>query len=399
MKNNFILLVSFFGGMISSAQKKETFDIATYKTPAGWKKSIKQEMVSYSTTIDMKRIYCIIDIYASIVSSGTVEDEFNKQWQELAAVPFAIKETPNKDTATDDDGRNVISGAGSFVKGSLTGIAMLSVYVGFGRTTCILALTNDESYYTTIEDFLGALTLAKTGTGKPVIVPSGNQKTTTSGPNTFHNTNKLEGVWNGLNINQNITPFGMNHLASNTPIWITFFDNGRVYNMLPDNMNSFNKNAGDIGYYEISNGAAGLQWFKGTEVTKIEFINDDQIRIHAATGDQTYSHCKPVDGVKLDGAWTTFANTHDPELDAPGVKPQIHFSKDGRFTDDGIFMTSFNDVKTQPGSGTYSLNNFMLTLRYDNGTTRQASFTGFISSDIGTNNRILFIDRHKFQKR
>jgi hypothetical protein len=169
--------------------------------------------------------------------------------------------------------------------------------------------------------------------------------------------------------------------------------------MLPDNLNSFNKNADDIGYYQFSNGTPGLQWFKGTDVTKIEFIDNNRIRVHAATGDQTYSRCKPVDGVRLDGAWTTFANTHDPELDAPGVKPQIHFSKDGRFTDDGIFMTSFNEIKTQPGSGTYSLNNFMLTLKYDKGTIRQASFTGFISNDVSVNGRILFIDRHKFQKR
>jgi hypothetical protein len=394
------LIAAMLWCIAAYTQKTETFDIATYKIPVGWKKSIKVGVVNYSISDDAKKNYCIINVYASIVSGGTAAEEFSLQWQNLVAVPFGIKNAQQTDTALDEQGRKVITGAGGFVKSSLKGIAMLTVYVGFGRTTSILTLTNDKSYYKQIESFFRALTLAKTTAAKPVTLTPTNQEATIEGSgNIFHNTNRLEGVWNGININQNLNQLGMNHLAPNTPIWITFFDNGRVYNMLPDDFNTFNKNASDIGYYQISNGSAGLQWFKGTDVTKIDFIDKDRIRVRAATGDQIYSHCKPVDGMRLEGAWTTFANTKDPELDEPGIKPQIHFFKDGRFKDDGIFMTSFNEVKTQPGSGTYSLNNFMLTLKYDNGTTRRASFTGFISNDVSVNGRILFIDRHKFQKR
>ena len=391
----FILLLLWLN---ISAQKKEVFDIATYQPPKGWKKSTKGGLVSYSISNDAKKTYCIINVYASITSSGTATEEFHKQWQELVASAFEVNEIPQKDTAADDDGREVIVGAAGFVRGSLTGVAMLSTYVGFGRTTCILTLTNDGSYQTYIENFLAAFSLKKTAPVKPAAVTAKTTITTSSG-NVFHNTNKLEGVWNGLNVNYNLNSYGGNFLKPNTPIWITFFDNGRVYNMLPDDMARFNKSAGDMGYYRISNNAASLQWFKGTASTNIQFINNDKIRISAATGDQDYFRCKPVDGAKLDGVWTTYDNTKDPDLDAPGTKPQIHFSKDGHFTDEGIFMTVFNDVKTQPGSGTYSLNNFTLTLKYNNGTTRQSSFTCFLSGDANTDINIIFIERHRLRKR
>jgi hypothetical protein len=397
-------LIAFGFMKIGFTQKTESFDLATYKVPIGWQKESNAGMVSYQSINKEKNIFCAINIYASSISYGTVAEEFQTQWQKLVAVPFTIKEAPAKDTASDDEGLKFITGSGSFVKGNLNGIAMLGVYVGFGKTTSILFLTNDKSYFKTIEDFLSGFTIKKTAMVKPVIIAP-NAKVVNSKPihnnsgNTFHNTNKLEGVWNGLNYNINNSPYNYNKLAGNTPIWLTFFDNGRVYSTLPENMNSFNKNADDIGFYQLTNGTAGLQWFKGTATTDIEFISKDQIRVHAASGDQNYFHCKAVDGAKLDGAWTTFANTTDPELDAPGVKPQIHFTRGGRFTDDGIFMTLFNDVKIQPGSGTYSLNNFTLTLNYDNGVTQQSSFTGFLASDVNILNDVLFIDRHRFRKR
>jgi hypothetical protein len=177
MKLNSSIIIALLWSIITHAQKTETFDVATYKIPAGWKKSTKEGMVSYSTSNEAKRNYCAINIYASTLSNGTTEEEFNKAWNDLAAIPFAIKDAPQKDTASDDQGREVITGAGSFVKGSLTGVAMLATYVGFGRTTCVLTLTNDKSYYKTIEDFLGALTLAKTAPPKKSYSNSGESKT------------------------------------------------------------------------------------------------------------------------------------------------------------------------------------------------------------------------------
>ncbi len=400
MKKNLITIVALLLTIVSCAQTA-TFDITTYKVPKGWTKSTKEGVVTYSTSVESKRTYCILNLYASSTTTGNAGEEFVKYWNEYAATPFNIKEEPETEIG-EDDGRDVISGAANFTSGDMTSLAMLTVVVGFGRTTCILSMTNDAGYQKNIQDFLSSLEFKKIAPvavapiATQTITPTTKPASTTG--NTFQNSNSLEGVWNGMNINTS----DFNYKSGGGPIWLVFFNNGRVSNMFPDNMNSFNKNASDLGTYQISKGGASLQWYSGTATTGITFKSNDQILVVAATGDQNYFRCKSVDGVRLEGSWTTYSNPNDAELDAAGAKSLITFSKNGSFTDDGIYSNGievFAGNKTQPGSGTYTLNNFTLTLNYSNGITKQSSFCGFVSNDVNTNNGTIFIDSHKLRKR
>lgn len=74
-----------------SAQKKETFNFATYTIPIGYTKSVKEGLVSYTSSNESKGSFCIINIYSSIESLGTIDEEFATYWKEVAAVPFNIK--------------------------------------------------------------------------------------------------------------------------------------------------------------------------------------------------------------------------------------------------------------------------------------------------------------------
>ena len=88
MKKNIITIFALLLTIMSCAQT-ETFDIATYKKPKGWEKSTKEGLISYTTSDEAKGTFCIITVYASSATIGTVEQEFNREWNDLVATPFS----------------------------------------------------------------------------------------------------------------------------------------------------------------------------------------------------------------------------------------------------------------------------------------------------------------------
>ena len=400
MKTKYLLLLTLFLTCAGYAQRTESFDIATYKIPTAFKKSLKEGMVSYSNTNDSKGIYCIINVYANINSAGTVTEEFDKQWQSLVAVAFGIKEAPEKDTAIDEEGREVISGAGGFIRDGVTGIAMLTAYVGFGKTTCVLSLTNDKSYYKQIEEFLGGFNLKKSIAPRPVVTVAKTTQSKTSIANaasesTFHSSNNLEGVWMAMHIKT----FYHDNAKSGDIKWITFFNNGRVAKVIPDEgMNNFDKNDKDIGYYHIANNKATLQWFANTTPFDIKFLSPDKIQFQEVYGNDTYYRCKILNAVRIDGSWTSFNNINDPDLDNNSItRSLITFKKDGSFIDYGVFADAYSNP-VPPGNGSYDINDFTLTLKYSNGKTKQTCISGFLNLDLNNSN-LIYINRLAFHKR
>jgi len=62
------------------AQKKETFDLATYSVPAGWKETSRtSSAVSYAVTNNQQGTYCQIGVYASTTSKGNVQADFESE--------------------------------------------------------------------------------------------------------------------------------------------------------------------------------------------------------------------------------------------------------------------------------------------------------------------------------
>lgn len=399
MKNNFIIITALLC-CITSCAKSETFDITTYKSPAGWEKETKNGMVSLSTSDEAKGNYCIISIYASTPSSGTSEEEFVKAWQDLVVTPFQVQDEPQIEKAT-DDGREAIAGTAAFQTSSGTSVVMLTTIVGYGRTVNIITMSNGDAYQKEIEDFLGSLTFKKTAPAVNTKTTTANTKqTTTNTGSIFHNSNHLEGVW--MTIHLQSMYYDVN--SSGDPQWITFFDNGRVYENLPDDMYTFDKNSNSLGTYQFSNGNGSLKWFPQSPATAIIAKDANDILVRLGSGDDNYHRCKSVDGLRLQGSWTSYANPNDPFLDDHSIaKPMITLNKDGSFIDYGIFtlldVAVFPKPNTQPGNGTYSIDNFMLTLNYSNGTIRQVSFTGLLSSDVSSNNNSIYLHRTKFNKR
>ena len=141
------------------------------------------------------------------------------------------------------------------------------------------------------------------------------------------------------------------------------------------------------------------QWFKDVAPFAITFKTKDQIQFQEPYSSDTYFRCKPVDGIRLNGTWTSYNNINDPELDDNSKnRSMITLKQDGSFIDYGMFADDYS-APVPAGSGTYDISNFTLTLHYTNGTVKQTAFTGSLGLDVKTNNSMIYIHRLAFLKR
>jgi len=129
------------------------------------------------------------------------------------------------------------------------------------------------------------------------------------------------------------------------------------------------------------NGTSGTWKYNRTTTapaTEMSLTGNGDLKI----GGDTYYRCTSVDGLRLNGAWTTYGDPRDPNLHGGGVQPIIRFAPDGRFRDEGVFDSGFkaitlgDDPQTvAPGAGSYEIKDFALTLRYDDGHVRKTAFS------------------------
>src|SRR6185295_19723713 len=87
-----ICLLSLVGS--SLAQTLDSFDIATFQPPAGWKKQTKEGVVLFSTSNEQKGTYAMITLYGSGESSGNAKSDFNSDWQQFVVGQLGITGSP-----------------------------------------------------------------------------------------------------------------------------------------------------------------------------------------------------------------------------------------------------------------------------------------------------------------
>jgi len=144
------------------AQQKETFDVATYSPPTGWKKTTNtNNVVGYAITNNQKGTYCQIGIYASTTSKGSVSADFESEWQELVVKTYKPKSKPEMLPDASENGWDVKSGLAPFEFSGAQSAAMLITMTSQGRCMSITILTNTEDFQADIEKFLNTVELKK----------------------------------------------------------------------------------------------------------------------------------------------------------------------------------------------------------------------------------------------
>ena len=162
----------------ANGQTTETFDLVTYTPPDGWTKdSTKEGVVTFSTE-DKKGAFCLIHVFRSRESAGTIDADFQREWSDLAANPLGIKKSPEMASNSREGGWSELSGAVIYAGENGNTLAVLTVLSSNGRVLSILSVFNDDAYTSVVEDFINNLKLtrpasAETGSNTSVVLTGG----------------------------------------------------------------------------------------------------------------------------------------------------------------------------------------------------------------------------------
>jgi len=154
-----LILLSFVMLNISVIAQTETFDLTTFTPPLGWKKEVKKDYLSYTKTEKAKKTWCQIGIYKSISSKGSIESDFDSEWQLLVVQPYQIKEAPKSGGIQEAEGWKIKVGSGKFTFNNKEAKAILSVISGYNKEISIIAITNSQDYLPQIQDLLVSVNL------------------------------------------------------------------------------------------------------------------------------------------------------------------------------------------------------------------------------------------------
>ena len=162
IKHLFVLTVCVLLFSINSpAQTSDTFDIATFQAPAGWKKQLKEGVVIFSTLNEQKGTYAMIALYRSDDSSGNAKNDFESDWQQFIVGQLKIKGSPQIESPRTTEGWTVVTGGTNFENEQGTSAVILSTYSGFGKKFSAAAIFNSQDSVPAIDAFASSIKLRK----------------------------------------------------------------------------------------------------------------------------------------------------------------------------------------------------------------------------------------------
>jgi hypothetical protein len=141
--------------------QKETFDLFAYTPPAGWKKEVTENIISYSKINNKNKTWCRIGIVKSTTSKGNIEADFESEWQDLVVRNYNPAEVPVLNEVHETDGWKIKEGVVKFKFNNADAQAMLTTISGFDRCASILITINNQEYVENIDTFLQSVEFKK----------------------------------------------------------------------------------------------------------------------------------------------------------------------------------------------------------------------------------------------
>ena len=140
-------------------QVTQTFDIATFQPPTGWKKQPGQLSVQFSTE-DSAGAFCLITLYKSLPGLGDSKENFAAAWQTVVKEAVAVSNAPQMQPSNPADW-TIEMGSAPFEKDGAKGVVVLVTVSGYGKMKSAMIITNTRAYESQITRFLESFTFSK----------------------------------------------------------------------------------------------------------------------------------------------------------------------------------------------------------------------------------------------
>jgi hypothetical protein len=195
MKRVLVLIICLAAlSLTTPAQTTDSFDIASFRPPAGWNKQSDQYSVRISTSAGDD--FCLITLFKSLSSLGALKTNFQASWDTIVKDAVTPTTAPQTSPIENKDGWEILSGFAPFEKDGSKGVAVLVNASGFGQMVNVMILTNSQAYEKDIAAFLESISLKKPAMVKQAP-PAQPQETAPS-------ENSIVGTW-GQNLGAHMT--------------------------------------------------------------------------------------------------------------------------------------------------------------------------------------------------
>lgn len=154
-----ICTLTIQGGAV--AQTRDSFDLATFRAPAGWTRDVKENGLIFTASDKQKGSFAMIVLYRSGLSSGDPKRDFDADWGQFVVGAFSVKDKPEMESPRQADGWTITTGGSTFESELGTSAVILSTYSGFGRKLSAAAVFNNQEYTQAIDAFASSIVLNK----------------------------------------------------------------------------------------------------------------------------------------------------------------------------------------------------------------------------------------------
>ncbi|MFL5738577.1 MAG: hypothetical protein ACJ75B_00060 [Flavisolibacter sp.] len=374
----------------------EKFGSVMYKTPNGWtlKKYSNAEILSPADL--QQNEFLEIRILQSLNFSGSLEQALQKSYDDAVTMLSATKMyeasggnytiQPAKKSFRGWEyircSGGIRAGGGDYPPEYGLDVFVMKINDRFERIAIVKSRDKCKlssyypsdrlNYYRDIENFLFSLQFAD---WKDLPVKAG----VAAGQG-------IEGVWEGVTLNVGLPNRGAMLGVELKGTHAIFFSNGQAFfgTKFPieglDELNTWiaaENNRRDWGTYRFTNGAGVLKMPYGDIPLRME---KGKLIVTKNKTDHVFIKIPAADGARFNGTYVF--SSKDILGNETGKTPTIHFSADGKFTDEGAVSVMYHEYidcinnALNPGSGTYEVKNNSLLFHYSDGRKIKIAFVG-----------------------
>ena len=148
--------------------QSQTFDLATFTPPKGWKKQSGESTIQLSKEDTAKGTYCLIVLYKAVPGTAASRENFDLAWTAIVKEMVTVSSEPEMQNPETKNGWETQSGYAPFEREDGKGIVILATATGSDKMVNMLMLTNTDVYQKEMDSFLKSISLKKiTASAKP----------------------------------------------------------------------------------------------------------------------------------------------------------------------------------------------------------------------------------------